>query len=95
MDGVNRVRPDKKALGRVSLDETELLRGLGEDRLDELRSHLQMRPFPPGEYLYVESQPADYLWLVCVSLMTPPPTPPHTTLALGKLTSLSDCQVRV
>lgn len=49
---------------RIALEETELFRMLGADRLARLRSHVLLRPFREGEYLYFESQPADHLWVV-------------------------------
>ncbi len=50
---------------RIALEETDFFRALGESRLARVRSRLQLRPFGPGEYFYFESQPAEYLWVVC------------------------------
>jgi CRP/FNR family transcriptional regulator len=46
-----------------ALEDTELFR-LFAPRIEQIRPHLKRRPFEEGEYLYHESQPAEYLWTV-------------------------------
>jgi CRP/FNR family transcriptional regulator len=49
---------------RVGLEETDLFRELGPERLGRLHSHLKLQPYWPREYLYFEGQSAEHLWIV-------------------------------
>jgi CRP/FNR family transcriptional regulator len=46
------------------VEETELFKTLGPERLGRIRSHLKLQPYWPREYLYFEGQPAAHLWVV-------------------------------
>ncbi len=49
---------------RGGVEETDLFRRLGPERLGRIRSHLKLQPYWPREYLYFEAQPAEHLWVV-------------------------------
>ncbi len=45
-------------------EEAELFQKLGAERLSRIRPHLEIVSYCPREYLYLEGQPAEYLWIV-------------------------------
>ncbi len=45
-------------------EKTELFQKLGSERLSRIRPHLEIVSYWPREYLYLEGQPAEYLWIV-------------------------------
>ena len=45
-------------------EEAELFQKLGSERLSRIRPHLEIVSYWPREYLYLEGQPAEYLWIV-------------------------------
>ncbi len=52
------------AVIRVPLEETALFRALDRSRIERLRPHTRVIPAVEGEYVYFESEPADYLYAV-------------------------------
>ena len=49
---------------RMGLEDTELFGSLEPARLAPLATQIRARPVRAGEYLYFDSQPAEYLWIV-------------------------------
>ncbi len=45
-------------------EQTELAEALGSEGIDRLRSRLRLRSVRAGEFLYLEEQPANLLWMV-------------------------------
>ncbi len=49
---------------QAGFEEAELFQKLGSERLSRIRPHLEIVSYWPREYLYLEGQPAEYLWIV-------------------------------
>jgi CRP/FNR family transcriptional regulator len=49
---------------RIPLEETELYRLLAPARIARIRPHLKRQAFEEGDYIYFDSQPAEFLWTV-------------------------------